>query len=323
MSLWKYKIFNKNVDKKFQISLGEGNTSCTKCTDLAGHLSLDTVWLKREDMNPTGSSKDRGIAYQLSFHMMKGVKSFVLSSSGNAAISLAAYGLKTSLPIDIFISKNIENTKLNRLKDVLDTHIPTSKGNQKINIKNITVHITKKPRSEAITFSHKEKAFNLRGSLDEYAPKGYKSIAYELMEQCPNADALFIPTSSGTATFGIYQGYKEMKKSIPQIHIVQTTKVHAIAKKFDQSFSLTKTSTATAICDRIAHRRDKVIDIVKSTHGFGWVISDQEIQKAQEICKKYCSLDLSTDSALSLAGLTKALTIKKNFSKPVLLCTGK
>jgi threonine synthase len=322
MGIWKYKNLKANVKKKYRLSLEEGDTPYDTCHSLSKKLHIDTVYIKREDKNPTGSFKDRQIAYQLSYHLSKGIKAFALSSSGNAAISLTAYGLKTSAQIDIFISTSIDTLKLKRLASVCNKNITSPLKPIIIRIKNITLHFSKHPRSDAIKYSHKTKAYNLRGSLDAEAINGYKTIAYELSEQCPEADAIFLPTSSGTSCVGIFEGFRELQVDIPQFHLVQTGRIHPIAKEFDKNFKVSDTSKATAICDRVAKRKGMVMEIIRKTNGFGWVISDREIEKAQNLAHTKCKMKISPDSALSIAGLVKALSMKKKVTKPILLLTG-
>ena len=42
------------------LSLGEGGTPLRREKWLAEWAGIDAVWVKREDLNPTGSHKDRG-----------------------------------------------------------------------------------------------------------------------------------------------------------------------------------------------------------------------------------------------------------------------
>ena len=185
----------------------------------------------------------------------------------------------------------------------------------------ISIYISKRPKSDSIKFKNYHKdAVYLRGSLDDTATIGFQTISYELANEAPDADAFFIPCSSGTSSVGIYNGYKDLKS--PSIHIIQTTKIHPIASQFDREFKKSEKSISSAISDRVAKRKDQVINIIKKTNGFGWVISDEEIKNAQVILKSLCNIETSTDSALSLAGLQKALKSGYKIKRPILLLSG-
>ena len=61
--IWQYaQQLKPLVKSKFRLSLNEGHTELIK---------IDNIYFKREDQNPTGSVKDRGIAFQISFLMQK------------------------------------------------------------------------------------------------------------------------------------------------------------------------------------------------------------------------------------------------------------
>ena len=106
---------------------------------------------------------------------------------------------------------------------------------------------------------------------------------------------------------------------------MQTTKVNPIAFAFDKDFTVTKTSIASAIVDRVAHRKIQVVRAVKESGGWGWVVGDDEIENAKlQITKLTGFDDVSPESAMALAGLKKALEKGFQVKDPVVLVfTGK
>lgn len=309
-----------SVKASFRLSLDEGSTPCQECPSLAKELDLEKLYLKREDLNPTGSFKDRSLAYQLSAYLQKGNTKYVISSSGNAAVSAVSYCKLFKCQLTVFVSRKIPKDKLDRL---LKSSGIAKLGKSPLQKKNITIYFSDRPRSDAIKFANENKAINLRGSTDDLAIVGFKTITYELAEQTKSIDAVFIPCSSGTSTVGIYKGFKDLGMKLPQIHIIQTTKIHQIACGFDRGFDKSETSLASAIVDKVAHRKEQVIDIVRKTEGSGWVISDKEIEASQKMLRKNCDITASADSALSLAGVVKALNNSFKIKRPVLILSGK
>ncbi|MCA9383241.1 pyridoxal-phosphate dependent enzyme, partial [Candidatus Dojkabacteria bacterium] len=245
--------------------------------------------------------------YQLSHHYNNGVKSFVISSSGNAAVSAAAYAALVDIELDIFVAEKVNPVKL----QLIEKHTNN----------NIRVRQSKKPKSDAIKFASENNAFNLRGSLDHNAVIGFKTIAYELAEQAPDTDAIFIPCSSGTSSVGIAEGFHESDMNV-RINVCQTTKIHPIAKEYDSDYQMSVSSMADAISDRVAHRKQQVTELIESTGGFGWVISDDELLKARKLLP-LVDFEISNNSLLSLAGLIKSLEAGNSYNAPTLLISGK
>lgn len=73
------------------VSLGEGNTPCLGLPRLAQRLGIRQLSAKHEGLNPTGSHKDRMSAQAVARALAVDAHKVVLASSGNAAVSAAAY----------------------------------------------------------------------------------------------------------------------------------------------------------------------------------------------------------------------------------------
>ena len=180
---------------------------------------------------------------------------------------------------------------------------------------------TKKPVSGAFRYAKENKTFNLRQSTDDNAVIGYETIAYELNEKEAKSDAVFIPVSSGTILAGIASGFHKLGKSCI-IHAVQTEAVHPIASLFDTDFTSQKKSLADAIVAKYTPRQEQIIAVIKRSKGFGWVISDKEIKKADSWLKSH-ELNCSYEGAAALAALWKAKEHGYHYKFPVCLLTGK
>ncbi|MEK7083799.1 MAG: pyridoxal-phosphate dependent enzyme, partial [Patescibacteria group bacterium] len=66
-------------------------------------------------------------------------------------------------------------------------------------------------------------------------------------------------------------------------------------------------SIASAIVDKVAHRKNAVVNMVQETGGSGWIVTDEEIQSAIKLMEETKHLLISPNSALSVAGLAKAI----------------
>ncbi len=288
---------------------------------LARRLGLEKLFIKREDLNPSGSHKDRGVWGMMLGHMDEGVSNFVISSSGNSAIS-AAYFMQKSQnnennKLYIYISPRMSNEKRERLDEIVNDN------------PNIEVRLSERAKSDAFAFA-KESGFRLlRASVDDRALIGYGDLAREINNQIDGdlSYHIFIPTSSGTTALGLYKSFKT--DNIGQtreisIHIAQSVACNVIAKKFDSDFTPSDTSLASAIVDTIGHRKKEVIEAVKDSNGFGWVISDDDLIKARELLESYTDIcDAGWDSLLSLASLMKAMKTRNDIKNAILIFTGK
>lgn len=308
--IWKYKeMYAFAVPDQYQLTLGEGSNPLIPQPELAAKIGFSSLFLKMESQNPTGSHKDRGLAYQISYYINSGVKEFVISSSGNSSISAAALLQNRPEKLTIFLSEKAEQTKLNRLNKYIG------------NSGNITTVFTKRPVSQAFQYAKKTGATLLRGSTDRIAPEGYKSIAFELIDSEAIINNIILPCSSGTTTSGIYKGYEFLGQKCPTIHVVQTEFVHPIADNFDKNFQQKTSSIAKAIVDRVAHRQNEVNEILIKTGGKGWIVSDEEILSAQQLLSKY-NIECSNEGAMTIAAIFKANVSGLKLDNSVCIITG-
>jgi threonine synthase len=262
-----------------------------QCKKLADEFGLDNpLYLKREDLHPIGSHKGRSIPLMINKYYADGIRDFVISSSGNAALAAArAIRERSDIILTIFVGDKINPEKLKLIKD--------EKG------ENIIIRQVPNPKQEAILAEkNSNKIKNLRQSTDDTALEGYATLAQELAE-IKNLSAIFIPTSSGTTAEGMYREFQKLDIN-PQIHIIQTPDCHPFV---EDGATNTEPSLASAIVDKVGHRKENILKIIDATKGAGWVATNEEITKAINETKQIENIDISPNSALSVAGLKKAI----------------
>ncbi len=285
------------------------------------------LYLKREDLHPHGSHKGRSIPPMVDHYVNEGASNFCISSSGNAALA-AIYAIQKhkSCALRIFVGKHIQQDKLERLRQVIYK-------NQNITIeqvdapkrmafqmdKNGSVPILPpQNRASAISRQSEIGTKNLRQSTDDTALVGYQTLADELAE-IKNLAAVFIPTSSGTTAQGLYNGFQKHNIN-PQIHIIQTPFCHPMVA----SPAPIEPSVASAIVDKVGYRKEAVQKAIRDSGGKGWIATDNDIAETKCQIKETENLDISANSALSVAGLKLALKNNWHFSGPVVcILTGR
>ncbi len=84
------------------ITMGEGGTPLIRARALS-ELTGNTVWLKFEGMNPTGSFKDRGMTMAITKAKEEGAEAVVCASTGNTSASAAAYAKQAGLTCAVLV----------------------------------------------------------------------------------------------------------------------------------------------------------------------------------------------------------------------------
>lgn len=297
LGIWRFSPLLKPVEEKFKLTLNEGNTP-----ELINKNS--EIIFKRDDENPTGSLKDRGMAYLLSQLYSEGKTKFVLPSSGNAAISALSYGKLVKMQMKFFVSPRAEEGKLERL---------SAMGGD--------VEVTEKTLSQSVKFSQENGYFNLRPSLNEFASEGYQTIAFELAQNQGVIDDIFIPVSSGVCLLGIYLGFLKMG-FMPRIHLCQSSRINPLACVFDQDFKPEETSVAHGLVARSVPLKEQILSSVRNSKGTGWVVENREILLAQNELEDE-GITTSAEGGLAFAAIAKAQKKGWQLGKTVCLLTGR
>ena len=96
--LERYRDLLARPGETFAITLGEGGTPLIHAARLGGELGLDSLYLKFEGTNPTGSFKDRGMVLAVNRAVASGARAVVCASTGNTSASASAYAAAAGLP---------------------------------------------------------------------------------------------------------------------------------------------------------------------------------------------------------------------------------
>lgn len=261
-------------------------------------VKFESVYLKREDQNPTGSAKDRAISLQVENLKNLQYPSAVISSTGNAAISATFYCQQQQIPLTIFISPKINPQKLGLLPPSL-------------------IVTTAQPISAAFKYAKANQSYLLRQSTDPIALGGYRQIGEEIIKQLPKVTSIFIPVGSGTTLLGISQALPPNVK----IFAIQPANHCPIASIFDTDF-IPETQTITdSLSAKLLPLKRKIIAIIKKSNGSGVVVQNSDVIEADLYFQKN-KIITSPEAALAYAGYQKARNIFPIGDCPVILLTG-
>ncbi|MEW5768712.1 MAG: pyridoxal-phosphate dependent enzyme [bacterium] len=309
-NLWRYaRLYDPYIHPSCQLTLEEGWTKELEIRPLTEALGLNHLWFKREDLNPTGSHKARSLAYQVSKYYQEGKNPLVISSSGNAAISAAAYCRLAGIKILVFISPLTPRLKVDQL-----------------GLFEAVIVSTPKPINMARYTARHFNLVNLRPSVDDASIEGFKSIAFEIYEKGLDPEAVFVFPTSGSSLLGIGRGFIDLKEKygqigkLPQIHAVQSGKVASVVKEFVKDGREEEETLAGCLGVKNTPRKEEIVKMIRLTKGQGWWVSSEEILKASSLLSHY-GINTSAEGAANFAGVIKA-TSQRKLKKVLCLLTG-
>jgi threonine synthase len=270
-------------------------------------LGVPSLWLKREDLSPTGSHKARSLGYLCSHLLAEGRDQAVISSSGNAAIAAAAFASLAGMRLLSLVSPLTPRAKLN----VLMTH------------PQLTV-LSDRPVALLHHAVGEWGLADLRGSVNPLAPNAYRGIAAELVAGDP-VEAVFVFSSSGATALGLSQGFEALATpgSQPRLHVVEGLPGGELTRPWYPGGG--HRGAGEASFSELGARRSRLAPAVRralrQSGGRGWRIGGAELAGMRELGRSH-GLETSWEGLAVLAAMGRAAELGAGAGRWVAVLTG-
>ncbi|GAC1332449.1 MAG: hypothetical protein NVSMB17_11560 [Candidatus Dormibacteria bacterium] len=258
--------------------------------------------LKREDLNPTGSHKDRGAAEQVTGCLQRGQHVAVISSSGNAALAAATRGARAGVQVVALLSPLTEPAKAEAIRRA---------GGR--------VVVTTKPINFAIRLSRVCGWPDLRPSQSADALRGFASLGTELSLELTDGVALVGYASSGTTFEAVGSALSAASRHIP-LHPVQAGLVNGLSREFGRAGDGQR-SLVGDLGVKVSTRSGEVTRLVRASGGQVWWVGDRDIREAGSALEAN-GHEVAPECWAALAGLRLAAA-ESGLTRACLLLTGR
>jgi threonine synthase len=197
--MWRWRRFLPLADGEAPVTLGEGDTPLLRLERAGRTVGLDTLWLKDESTNPTGSFKARGLAMAVTRAVLGGARAFVVPTAGNAGVALAAYAARAGCPARIYAPRTTPRTILDQIRwfggdlELVEGHIGDC-------------------GRLALEYARETGAFPMATLREPYRIEGKKTLGLEIARQLGwrLPDAVVYPAGGGTGLIGMWLAFAEL-----------------------------------------------------------------------------------------------------------------
>jgi len=174
------------------ITVGEGGTRLKRIS------ASPDIYLKIEVDNPTKSFKDRGSSVEVTRALELGFDRLAVASTGNMALSLAAYSEIAGMEAITFVGSGANENKIDMIRN---------KGGKVIQVKGDFNDAVR----EAEGYARGTGTF-LAGDY-MYRKEGQKGVFFEVMDQLEfnPPDYIFVPVGNGTLISAAHKALLEMR----------------------------------------------------------------------------------------------------------------
>lgn len=322
LSLWRWAPLLPDPGMP-PVTLGEGNTPLIPVPVVARQTNIPRVFVKYEGANPTGSFKDRLNTVAISMARRFGFTKATISSSGNQGVSLATYSAVAGMQCVIFCPPYVEDRTVKELLfRGVQPVVLTDYGAAALALVDELV------RNHGWYVSSRNFP---RPFANPYGQEGYKTIAFELIEQLGTPpDAVFVPTGGGDSIYGIWKGFRELERigllrRPPKMFCCQSEPggpsiVRAVSEGLEHAATvLSGESIALSIKTTVSG--DHGVWAVRESGGGAVAATDDEIADALRILGP-SGVSIEPSSAVSVAGLLKLAAEKRLPDLDTVVCIG-
>jgi threonine synthase len=269
---------------------------------LSRWVGMDTLYLKHEGENPTGSFKDRGMTVGVTQARLLGARAVACASTGNTSASLAAYAALAEIPAIVFIPAG--KIAAGKLAQALayGAHTLQVAGDF-----DAAMRLVRQTCDELNVY--------LLNSLNPFRLEGQKSIVFELVQgfgwQPPDWIVLPAGNLGNTAAFG--KALYELKQlglieRVPRVAAVQAAGANPFYQSFQMRFQervhVQAETVATAIRIGAPVSYERAIRTMGWTGGLVAQVSDTEIMDAKAMVDGV-GIGCEPASAAAVAGARK------------------
>jgi threonine synthase len=337
--LWRYRELLPVRDPANVVSLGEGYTPLVSAANLGLMLNRPNLYIKDERQMPTGSFKDRQATVAVSTLREAGLTEIVIASTGNVAISYAAYCARAGIKLYAFLTSMCPAEKMREV---------ALHGAQVIKV----TGTYDRCKEIAQQFARDRNMYYDRGLRSIASVESMKTLAYEIAEQLahgrrPPAEDGQLPTpwrapdwyvqsvSGGLGPLGAIKGFGELKRMglvdrIPALALIQVDGCAPMVNAFRQGLETAEVVRVprTRIATLATGDPGRSYTLLKRTIGeYGGVmesVSDEESYRAIHVMAKMEGLSMEPAAAVAFAGLFKL--VRAGHIQPddvvVINCTG-
>jgi threonine synthase len=207
------------------VTAGEGDTPLVVADQLADELAVDSVYIKDESRNPTGTVYDRGMSLAATAIAARDeptdIEPAALATTGNSGQSAAAYLGRLGVRSYAFVpSRSAFSNKA------------------MINVHGGEMQVVGGRYPDAVTAVDEQLAgdyYSLQEFTTPYRQEGPKTLAFELFADLGAVpDTVFIPASTGELVVGVAAGFEmlvdlDVTETTPTLVAVQPTGCAPIA----------------------------------------------------------------------------------------------
>jgi threonine synthase len=285
-NLWRYSEIMPVEDPNHAVTLGEAGTPLHDAPNLAKEFGYDSLLIKDEGLNPTGSFKARGLGAAVARASELGARTVAMPSAGNAAAAMTAYAARAGIHGIVAMPDDAP--------DVMKAECHMY-GASVLLVQGLINDCGALIRRGA----EKHGWFDCSTLKEPYRQEGKKTMGLEIAEQLGwrLPDAMIYPTGGGTGIVGMWKAFDELEQmgligsKRPKMISVQAANCAPIVRAFEQGERHAElwegaTTIAPGMRVPVAIGDYLILDAIRESGGTAIAIDDEDMIGGMDLLAK-------------------------------------
>ena len=300
--VWRFRELIASPPYDAVVARGEGSTTLYDVPTLARWCGVDSLRLKHEGENPTGSFKDRGMTVGISIARRLGMRRVACASTGNTSASMASYAAIAGMDALVFVP---------------DGQIALGKLSQALAYGARTLQIAGDfdTAMRLVTEVCERASVYLLNSINPFRIEGQKAIGFELLQDLGwnVPDWIVLPGGNLGNNTAIVKGLLELHAlgiidRLPRVAVIQARGANPLVTAWREGRDVEPLVGARTLATAI--KIGAPVSWKKSLRGLAAVdgvvedVTDQEIIDAK-VRVDACGVGAEPASCATVAGLRK------------------
>lgn len=265
-------------------------TPCVRSTPLQA-FSGRTIWLKRDDLQRTGSFKERGARHALlTLTEAERTRGVVAASAGNHALGLAYHGAQLGVPVTVVVPATAPEVKVARCRSLGAT---------------VVVHGAsfEAAQAHAVALAGERGATLVHPFDDPRVIAGQGTMALEILEQVPHFDTIVVPVGGGGLLAGVATVIKAVRPDV-RVIAVEPENAAGFSAAWRSGGPVTELPRRT-LADGLAVAKVGAVTFAAAVARVDAVVSvtEQELGAAMAVLARRCGAVVEGAGAAGLAAV--------------------
>ena len=303
-----------------------GNTPLIRAEKLGKFLEIESLYIKYEGSNPTGTQKDRPASVHVLAAISAGYDTIVVGSCGNYGAAIAYYAHLNHLKSRVYIPKGFHSSRIEEIEKNYGATLVLVEGKYED-----SVEASKRDATVNSWFDGNA------GAHPDLGLEAYSKVSSEIFGSIGETpETVSVPVGNGTTLAGIHYGFVRLRergeiKKVPRMIAASTDGGNPVVESFKKGQKeitdfpvemIRETEINEALVNYHSYDGVPAYNALLESKGYAEYVTDEDLMSYRDLVRKYESIDPLPPAVASLAATVRVVRKERISGIHVAILTG-